>query len=329
MEFGFAEGRNRATLILMLAATALYVGCRGAIDAAARPDGSDPGRRSAAQALPIAATAVAAILMRRPEIAVTVIFSSSVATLCLALGLSSYLSPMRVVPPRAKTWAFLLPVTLLTFVAGFAGELNAIHATMLLLLGASILPVWFERTPADFHSARGEDATMAWDGWRIAELVLSIVLAGVGASGAIKGTAAVAMQSSQLSPALVAAAILSPLLVLPSLGTSASVAQRGDSGPAAAALVGTVLLNLCLVLPLVILLQYAASYVSAGAPRHFDALIFPAAVWRIENVILLILGLLLLPVALGRWFLGRGESILLILGYAAYLMLSAWASRPR
>lgn len=327
MEIALAEGRNGATLVLMLAATALYIACRGAIDAAARPDGSDPGRRGAAQGLPIAATAVVAILMRKPAIAITVIFSSSVAALCLALGLSSYLAPMRVAPPRSKAWAFLLPVAFLAFVAGFAGELNVIHATMLLLLGAAILPVWLERSPADFHSAHAEEATKQWSGWQIAELAVSIALAGIGAFGAVRGTVAVAAQSAQLNPAVVAAAILSPLLVLPSLGTSASVAQRGDCGPAAAALIATVLLNLCLILPLVILLQYATTYLSSGTPRNFDPLPFPSSIWRIENVILLVLGLLLLPVALGRWLLGRAESILLILGYATYLMLSALASR--
>ncbi len=270
--------------------------------------------------------------MRQPEIAVTVIFSSSVAALCLALGLSSYLAPMRAVPPRSRAWAFLLPVALLTFVAGFAGELNAIHAAMLLVLAAFILPVWLERAPGDSDSAQYEVADdRTWNGWRIAELTVSIGLAGIGAFGAVKGTVAVttsaASQSAQLSTAVVAAAILSPLLILPSLGTSASIAQRTDSGPAAAALVGTVLLNLGLILPFVILLQYTTSYVTSGVPRKAGPLPFPPSLWRIENVILIILGLLLLPVALGRWLLGRGESILLILGYATYLMLSALASR--
>ncbi len=253
----------------------------------------------AAQALPIAATAVAAVLMHKPAIAITVIFSSSVAALCLALGLSSYLAPMRVAPPKSKAWAFLLPVTVLTFVGGFAGELNLIHATMLLFLGAAILFVWIERSPEDFHSDHGEETRRQWRGWQIAELVVSIALAGIGAYGAVRGTVSVAAQSAQLNPVVVAAAILSPLLILPSLGTSASVAQRADCGPAAAALIATVLLNLCLILPTVILLQYAASYLSSGKPRSFVSFPFPSSTWRIENVILLVLGLLLLPVALG------------------------------
>ncbi len=339
MAFLLDDGRNGAAIGLMLAAAALYVACRAAIGAIAQPDGSDPGRRAIAQWLPIAATAVAAVLMHQPQIAVTVIFSSSVAAMALALGLSTYLAPMHAAPPRGRAWPFLLPVALLSFVAGFAGRLNGYSAVMLLLLGVAVLQVWLEgdapAAPAGY-SARAE---LKWDLLRIVQVILALAVAGIGAWGAVQGTVGVTDQST-LNTGVIAATILSPLLVLPSLGTAASVAQRTDSGPAASALIGTVLLNLCLLLPVAIALHAGVTFV-AGLHRlattqpaigtnylsPAEALPFPTAVWRIENVILLILGTLLLPVALGRWLLGRAESILLILGYAIYLAMGALASK--
>ena len=332
------DGRGGIGLALMLAAAALYVACRSAIDVLARADGSDPGRRALAQWLPIAATVLTAIVMRQPQIAVTLIFATSVAALSLALGFTTYLAPMQKLPPRPRAWLFLLPMAMLTFVAGFTGQFTTMHAVMLLLVGLAILGVWRERSFADPADTAPPDETPEWNGAGILQLILAIGLAAIGAWGAVRGTVNVTSYSSSLTTSMIAASILSPLLVLPMIGTSASVAQRDDSGPAATALVGTVVLNLCLLLPAAILFnevvlnvvafheRFAQPTPPAFSIRSFP-LMFPVSVWRVENVMLLILGLLYLPLAFGRWLLGRGESGLLIVGYAIYLGMIVIASK--
>jgi hypothetical protein len=45
--------------------------------------------------------------------------------------------------------------------------------------------------------------------------------------------------------------------------------------------------------------------------------------WRIDNVFLIVLGLALLPISIGRWTLSRGEGFFVLLVYAFYLALVA------
>jgi hypothetical protein len=53
---------------------------------------------------------------------------------------------------------------------------------------------------------------------------------------------------------------------------------------------------------------------------------FPLPTWRVDAVVLTVLGFVLIPVSLGRWELRRTESVGLIIGYAVYLVLVAFAS---
>src|SRR5262249_22566382 len=119
---------------------------------------------------------------------------------------------------------------------------------------------------------------------------------------------------------------------LPTLGTASAVAQRGHPGRALTALVGTVLLNLCALLPVCIFLWYVRAIWSSRPatwkdfPAPWDtslALPYDMLAWRIETVLLVVLGFCLVPVAMGRWSLGRLESGLLVLGYAGYILAVA------
>ena len=53
---------------------------------------------------------------------------------------------------------------------------------------------------------------------------------------------------------------------------------------------------------------------------------FPLIVWRVDSVMLLVLGLALLPMSLGRWLPRRAEGTLLILLYAVYMVLWRWGT---
>ncbi len=93
--------------------------------------------------------------------------------------------------------------------------------------------------------------------------------------------------------------------------------------------IGIVILNLCALLPALILLPYLAAHVPQVARWSGDAmlwheglpklLLFPSPMWRIDNIVLIIMGVFLLPVAFGKWSLGREEGMVLIAGYFFYL----------
>ena len=52
-------------------------------------------------------------------------------------------------------------------------------------------------------------------------------------------------------------------------------------------------------------------------------LLFPAPMWRVDTTVLIVAGVFLLPVALGKWALNREEGMILIAAYFFYLVVTA------
>src|SRR6185503_3917420 len=120
----------------------------------------------------------------------------------------------------------------------------------------------------------------------------------------------------------------------------AIAAHHGRTDRATAAIIGIALLNLFLLLPLVVIAHYVsqaaqsmhAADAAATQPATTHAvevtmmtlapLPFPLAVWRVDTVLLIVLGMMLVPVSLGRWPLRRIEGFVLTLLYGAYLIIS-------
>ena len=254
------ETRVFTGIVLIFAAGALYAACQAAMRAAITPHhAADPGRRALCQWLPVAATSIAAILMRHPEVAVAVIFGSSVAYLSLVVGMASYVAPMKPDESRPRIWAFVLAPALLVLVAGFSGLLTALHAAMLLILGMAILALWHEDSRSGAIDALVENRNSAvremdWTQW--VQITFAVGLACVAGKAAVSAAVAAAQQARLPSETLVALSVLSPMLTLPALRTCVTVAEGGDAQGAVSAVVGTVLLNFCVLLPAVILLWY-------------------------------------------------------------------------
>lgn len=321
-------------LLLVLAGGALYVASRAAADALAGDDPDRPGRRALGHWLPIAATAFAAAAAGRPEVAVGLVFATSVAGLSLVLGILTYLTPVETLPASRRAWPFVLPAALLALIAGFRGHLTPMHAFAMLLLGTAFLSVWLDLTPGD---PRASESRATYDPGRepgrspwplAAQAVLALALAVLGGWAAVQATARAADNSRLLSGGMLAATVLSPLLTLPVLGSGSAVAQRGHAASVVSTLVALALLNLCALLPLLALGWYAATGLpSSGAGvsalaavrEHGKPLPYPLTTWRVDTVVLTVLGLGLVPVAMGRWPLRRLDSAALIVAYALYM----------
>jgi Ca2+/Na+ antiporter len=172
------------------------------------------------------------------------------------------------------------------------------------------------------------------------QLFLAVALAAAGGWLAYRATMVADERTRVATSGLIAAAVVSPLLVLPMLGTGAIASHNGRLGAAIAGVVGLVLLNICLLLPLVILTHYArqaivdwdkiAPVLNSSATTgpttdtvyQFRAVPFPLAVWRVDTVLLIVLGMLLIPVSLGRLVLRKPEGLALAVVYAVYLVIS-------
>jgi len=319
-----AAGGAKPQILLVGAMVAVYIAARVAIGILGRADGTAPGRRAVAQWLPAAVAAVAAQILGVPDIAVGIVFGTSVAALSLVLGMTTYLAPLEQLPGDRRAWPLVLPAAIVAIIAGFSGKVTLLHAILLLVLGASFLAVWLDRPAVEQTEPGDERAKWFGDisafGW--IALAAAIVVMGLAGWVGVYGATATAQHSRVVSTGLLAATILSPLLMLPALGESGILAQRGHCGSAVTGLVGTVLLNLCALLPLLVFVNLLMHGIAhwRGSDAAYTPLPFPLAVWRIDAVLLLMLAFALVPVAMGRWMPERLEAILLVVVYAAYLV---------
>src|SRR5258706_15089270 len=151
------------------------------------------------------------------------------------------------------------------------------------------------------------------------------MLAMAGAWFAVKGTIGLGHLRVHPPPGVVAATLWSFLLALPMIQSGRQLALAGASWGPLTGLVGVVLLNLCVLLPMIALAPYVSAFFRGFRYEHRllidwagmspNRTVFPLAPWRVDTVVLIVLSVLQLPVAVGKWNLGRGEGMMLIAGY--------------
>jgi Ca2+/Na+ antiporter len=314
------------------------------------------GLRAVGHFLPIAAASLVAMLLGSTDVAVGIVFGTSVGALTTVVGIAALAQPVEGGPRKwTRLWPFALVASLIVFIAGFKGTFQWHDAVALLTEGVVIVGLWLELGERPRVASSGDvygevlsgSSTLNYETpkprgpWRIdwgraalalGELVLIGALLWVSSLAATRGavrTGGASSRGAGVSASALAGSVISLALVLPMTWGSWRRAERGRSWSPVSTQVGVVLLNLCALLPLLIVLPYAAARLpqlsrwagdalayGEGTPR---LLLFPAPMWRIDNVVLLIVGALLLPVSLRRWNLGREEGMVLIAGYFFYL----------
>jgi hypothetical protein len=336
------DGRGTTLAILALAGVALYSASRTAAGVLAGDGDGRAGWRAVGHWFPIAAVALVAAALGHPDISVALAFGTSVACLAFVLGVLSYLAPMEHLPPSRRAWPFVLPAALLPLIAGFSGQLAWVHALAMALLGGALLSAWRDPAVRDDQGRSTPFADLVAaparrPGWLVAaETTLAVALAAVGAWAAVVGALRTSAATRVFSPGLITVAVLGPLVTLPMLNPGPVERARSHTASMASTLVAVALLNLCALLPMLTLLWYVKTGLAAGAASPgatslgFAALggagqplPYPLPAWRVDAVVLTVLGFVLVPVSLGRWELGRWEGVGLIVGYAMYLILEA------
>lgn len=322
---------------LIIGAVLLYAASRASVDALGGV-GASMGKRAVGSFFPIAAAAILAVCMRHGELALAIVFSTSVAALSLILGSIVIAAPNVEAPASVRRlWPFVLPAALLTLLAGFSGRLTWVHAIILLGEGAVLLLAWSEMSRPDSTSPATAPAPAAGGHLhlRYLNLILCVGIAGLGAAAAILGALQISRSLAALTASTTLVAVLGPLLVAPLLIAGAAMPTQQRAWATTTTAVGVTLLNLCLLLPVIILLWYLVN------ATHFDLgvklkmwekplatsapLVFTLVTWRVDNVVLVLLGFMLIPAALGRWRLGRAEGVLLVGLYAVYILMEAAA----
>ena len=321
--------------MLLVGAILLYVASRAGVEALAGKEAS-PAKRAIGHWIPIAAAALVAMWIHRADLALSIIFATSIGCLSLLMGSICIVSPYSDAPPvYRRVWAFALPAGLLTLLAGFSGQLAWWQAGLLLIEGTAILFAWRELggdvvAEAKIHLAESDvHRLMRW-----VNFVLCVIAAVIGAIAGVIGAKDLSQNLQAISDLATVVAVLAPLLVLPILTGGAHLAQMNRAGAAVTTGVGVVLLNLCLLLPIVVFLNYPAQLdggwheVLLKLPelRLRGPMPFPWVTWRVDNVVLVMLSFVLVPASLGRWKMGKAEGFVLIALYAVYVVMEAAGS---
>jgi Ca2+/Na+ antiporter len=349
---------NAALVLLGIAVVGWYAAARAAAEALSGSRNS-AGRLAFAYSLPVALTSFAAIVLGHAEIAIGVIFASSVAAMTLVLGIVTISAQHTRASMSRRMWSFVLPAALLALLIGLSGGIRWIHAAILVLEGLALLSLWNDlpTAPVDAADASTEPAqhvagNQGVNSWQGALLLFAMLAAGVSAWAGVRAAVDLSHQLNLNGAGLVAALMLGPGLVLGMIGSGSGAAHAGRYDQAVAAQVGFVLINLCAVLPVTTALWLTRPYwhpptgsvaaaattapatTSATEPAVIpastdlpDALPYPMAVWRVDTVLLVAAGMLLLPVALGRWSLGNPEGYAMLVGYLIYMVLTAAMAR--
>ncbi len=329
-------------LPLIAAVGGWYVASRLATLAVSRGRES-PVRRAAAQCIPLLALVLVAVFRHQPEIAIGVVFGTCVATLSLALGVVTFTAPPR---HHDRTgWAaemgagsagghshFSCRVSISIHVDGCGGPFHRRNCVAF-GLGAT-----FQSCPRGLDSSQRKHErprSSSAGPWLIVFAI--IISVGAGWLG-VTGSQRLLLRSGLPSMSIIAALLLGPAMVLPMIGTATTLSQRGLYAQVIDSFVAYVLLSLCAVLPILILTWHLNRPAPNPAPTSEPTtqvslddepavpLVFPILVWRVDCVMLLILGISLLPFSTSRWLPGRPEGLFLILLYVAYMILWRWGA---
>ena len=269
-----------------------------------------------------------AAIFHRPallDIAAGVPFAATIAALTLGLGVVLFVAPPQkpgANPLAHRAWAFLLPTGLLLLLIGFTGELTPRSALILAAEGGAIFIV---RSGARRGSTLSSATESAHTRGRFGpvQTTLALALALIAGWAMMQGASILAAHSPIFRPGVAAVLVLGPAVVLPMIPPIATLAERGRRDEAQSTIVAFALINLCVVLPLVIVAQLVLEKSTAATqPSAVGGLPFPILVWRLDTVLLATIGLLVLPTAIGRWRLGRAEGFALIGLYVVYLFLT-------
>ncbi len=328
----FDSGRTGSAILLLGGGVGLLAATMSIASSLVGERESSPSRRALAHAIPIAILALCAAILGHPEIAIGVIFGTSIAMLSAVVAFVTLSGPVHDLPDRAaRVWAFLPIPALLVLLLGFQGILKPFDAFLLLALGGILMTVWHEPAhpePADLFAAtagRSKRRSLT-----IVEVIGAAILAALSSWAATRGATCLAGHDISYPTLVTAATLLSVVLAMPMISSGVPLALAGEAWAPITAQVGVVFINLGLLLPVVILvtgLGGGAPGPAATQPAELTGLaamwrpvLYPRLAWRIDSVALVILSLLFAAVAQRKIAFDRRTAPWLIVGYCIYML---------
>jgi cation:H+ antiporter len=261
--------------------------------------------------MPELVVALTSALEGAPDIGVGNVVGSNIANVLLILGCAALISPMATRPQYVLRDGVVVVVATLVFVFfAVAGRFTWPQGSVLLILLAAYLgySYWYDRR----HRRRAiEDTTAAVALAGVTMTPLSSLLwiaAGVaglvlGSTLLVDGATAVA-RTLGVSEAVIGLTMVAVGTSLPELATALIASTRQHAEIALGNVLGSNLFNILGVMGVTALI---VPFPVAGEIRNFD-------IW-----VMAVTAMVLLPVMMTGWRIGRGEALAFLLAYALYI----------
>lgn len=330
----FFFGRGEGTWLLWGGAAGLLFSVMVASRSLVRLGRPSPTLHALLHWLPIAVAALVAAGLGSPRIAVALVFGTSVGVLSTVTGFVTMAEPLRDVPASAqRIWMFLPVPALLVFLLGFGGNLGIFEAGALAIQGTLAGFIWFsgeehEEIPQAQLADPQHSTRIGPSG--VIEVILALALTAIAAWAATRGAERAYASDGRFSPGTLGATLLSVALVMPMISSGTPLAVRGQAWASLTAQAGVVMLNLCALLPAIVLIAFVRQWHAHQGPAgefSFEPVLYLRMAWRVDAVVLLILCLLFVPVAAGRVRFERTIAGWLIGAYGVYLMIVIFLGR--
>jgi hypothetical protein len=316
------EPRQQAVVLLFLGGMGLLVSVIFAARAVHFEQDATPTRRIFAHWLPIVAAVLFATCLGYGEMAVAMIFGTSVALLSVVSGFVVMAGPLEEIPnqPR-RLWPFLPVLATLVFVLGLRGTLGIFEVTALVIQGLLLLLLW----GGSRQSSPQPSTSNPTRPLQIVGLLCAMALAAVAAWAGTRGAQSLSQIDIRYPGTVIASTLLSIALALPMVSSGVLAASEGRTALPLGAQVGIVMLNFTVLLPATVLLRIflkviARPTTSPTSNIAIEPLLYPRLSWRIDAIALLILSLMLVPIVEGKFRLDRRLGGWLIFAYCVYLM---------
>lgn len=292
--------------------------------------------------LPLAVCVLVAMAMGHATLAVTLIYTTSLAAVTGVLG--SALLTGHDVPSQPASSAggviitLALPMVAMTWLIGFSGNITPVYALALLIGSLVTLYAWAGREPGGVPDPAPTVMPVSHV-IRLVEAAIALVPAVAGAWAAIRFANTASAPLARVSPELIAVLPLSPVLLVPLFLRTATLVRNYEAPEAIALGSGIVVMNLGVLLPLAALAHLVAGWLPAAtahpattsAPTtsistdlfpQMSLLGVPLILWRLDNVFLLVAILIFVGIRLGFYRPGHRMGIALMLLYFGYFVLS-------
>ncbi len=299
--------------------------------------------------LPTALCVLVAMVLGQPTVAVTLIYATSLAAVTAILGGALLLAPhsedAAAMQRPADSSAMLslgLPMAMLVWLIGFSGNITPASALALLIAAVAALDAWAHDKQAPAAEALGGRGAAASAPFRVIEALVAVALGLGGAWAAVAFTQQAANPLMRISPELLVVTPLGPLLLLPLYNRAVSHARRGRPSSSVALALGVVVLNMGILLPLTAVVRHlippllalagpgattapattGAAATAAEFSPHMSLLGIPLLLWRLDNLLLVLVALTMFGVRLGYYRPSRRMGVALLMLYAGYFMMT-------